>query len=235
MKASGWAVALSLLVGFVPAQAAAEMVVVELFTAQGCPACPPADKVLTSVSEGRNVLALSWAVDYWDYAGWKDTFAAPENTARQEQYNQNLGYKTLYTPQMIINGRRQTVGSREKEVRELVMASGEDLWVDVSIDEEGDGFTAKVEGATYDAAADVILVWFDREKSVEVKYGDNSGRELRYVNVVRGFRKIGSWTGREMEMPIDLGEIGTSDAFAVLVQASEGGPIIGAAKQVRLN
>ncbi len=76
-----------------PARASEPPVVVELFTSQGCVACPPADTVLYELAKDENILALSWAVDYWDYLGWQDTFGSPQNTARQENYNKEFGQK----------------------------------------------------------------------------------------------------------------------------------------------
>ena len=89
---------------------AKSVVVVELFTSQGCSACPPADAVLQDLAEKPHVLALAFHVDYWDYIGWKDTFAQPVFTQRQKTYAKRLGRKHVYTPQMIINGHHDVVG-----------------------------------------------------------------------------------------------------------------------------
>lgn len=220
-----------------PARAGSDLVVVELFTAQGCPACPPADKVLANLAEREDVLALSWAVDYWDYGGWKDTFASPANTERQERYNGEMGYNTVYTPQMIVNGRHQTVGSRPEEVQDLILATGEDLWLPVSLEQTGEGVAVSIDSGDYERTAFVSLIWYDSERDVDIKFGDNQGRRLHYANVVRGHREIGEWSGDEMRVPIDLAAVeeSGSNCIAVLVQDGPGGAILGAAKLILAN
>jgi len=91
-------------------------VVVELFTSQGCSSCPPADKILGELAKRDDVIALSLHVDYWDYLGWKDDFASPAHTARQQGYATALGERMMFTPQMIIGGTDSVVGSRAMEL-----------------------------------------------------------------------------------------------------------------------
>src|SRR5262245_21873769 len=97
--------AAALAIGIAPRPAAADPVLVELFTSQGCSSCPPADQFLGELSQRSGVVALSFHVDYWDYIGWKDRFAKPEYTQRQKGYRDALNLRTLYTPQMVIDGR----------------------------------------------------------------------------------------------------------------------------------
>lgn len=221
-------------------KADSSLVVVELFTSQGCAACPPADKVLTRLSKDANILVLSWPVDYWDYLGWTDTFADEAHTRRQENYNRSLGQKGVYTPQMIINGREQTVGSREAEVRNIVarQKAGQVLDVNVSLIQTGvqagDGLAIKVSSGKIDRPAIVWLLLYDSASTVDIRFGDNRSRSLHYTNIVRRTINAGSWDGGEISIPIDWNMIRESgvDCIAVLIQDGETGPILGATKLV---
>ncbi len=100
----------------VKAQEATPVTVLELFTSQGCSSCPPADALLNELSKRDGVLALTMPVNYWDYLGWKDTLAAEQFTKRQRSYAEFRGDHEIYTPQLIVNGLAQVVGSREDAV-----------------------------------------------------------------------------------------------------------------------
>ena len=99
-----------------PARAAERPIVVELFTSEGCSSCPPADALLGELATRPNVLALSFHVDYWDRLGWKDPFSSPEATARQQHYARLLGLDTVYTPQIVVDGSWEAVGSDQAAV-----------------------------------------------------------------------------------------------------------------------
>src|SRR5262249_1393689 len=98
-------------------------VVVELFTSQGCNSCPPADALLGKLARRKDVLPLAFHVDYWDYIGWKDPFASKEGTERQYNYGRALGLNMVYTPQMVIDGSQDAVGSDEGAVMRGIAAS----------------------------------------------------------------------------------------------------------------
>jgi hypothetical protein len=218
-----------------PAQADEPPVVVELFTSQGCIACPPADEMLNELARDENILALSWAVDYWDYLGWQDTFGSPQHTARQENYNKGFGQNGVYTPQMIINGRHQVVGSRKEEVLALVeRARREQDLATVTLSGDRRHLNVSIEGGAPIGRAVVRVIWYASEEIVYIRNGDNRGKSLRYTNVVRGSKVMGQWEGNKVSLPIDLGPISASgaDCVAVIVQDGEFGPILGAAKLV---
>ena len=211
------------------------VVVVELFTSQGCPACPPADKVLTNLTKERNIITLSWAVDYWDYLGWKDVNAKPEYTQRQESYNKTLQKKGVYTPQMIINGRKQVVGSRIWDIREAIthyrkreapvtkiQMSADDGQLNVHIRSRS--------RKTFSQPTNVYLIWHDISQSFEVSMGDNQGKTLNYSNVVQGFRKVGEWTNHGIDLDVDISRLLERGikGFTVIAQDAPGRPITAA-------
>ncbi len=221
-----------------PGQAAAdsipavgETVVLELFMSQGCSSCPPAVALLTELEREANVIALTWPVDYWDYAGWKDTFAQPRNSERQRAYNDHLGLRYLYTPQMFVNGASQAVGSDRAEVIEALRDPAKRLRVAVEIRQEGDHIIVALSDAPASVAATVWLVRYDRDNAVEIEAGENAGRKMSIPNVVRDVTSIGTWRGEALEIALAVPDLrdGDPEACAILIQTAGTGPIIGAA------
>ena len=208
-------------------------VVVELFTSQGCSSCPPADALLGELADQPGVIALAHHVDYWDYIGWKDPFARPEATKRQRRYAEQLGLRFIYTPQMVIDGQVDVVGSRRAQVISSVVTAqttGESL--DIEIDE--DGPLGKVRIPAGEKPAKPATIWmavFDDEHRTDVQRGENSGRELVDANVVREFVSLGTWNGEAMELSIDLTEAIAQGrgGSAIIVQEGGVGRVLGAA------
>lgn len=199
--------------------------VVELFTSQGCSSCPPADRLITRLARDPETLAVSFPVDYWDYIGWKDTLATPIFTARQKAYAAAGGKGEVYTPQAIVNGLKDAVGSDLDAIhqaeRETDKRSGV-LSVPLMVVERGGRINVSVGAAGADApqSADVWLLALASSRTIAVQRGENAGSTLTYSNVVRGMTKIGDWHG----MPIDLqadakqGHLDGADSYAVIVQ-----------------
>lgn len=205
------------------------LAVVELFTSQGCSSCPPADALLTDLAGRDDVLALSYHVNYWDYIGWRDNFALPANTDRQRTYAKRFGRSYVYTPQMVINGAAETTGRSRQEVLDL-LADSDAGPVPVSLTRAADGGMKVSVGASGQGGdADVWLVFFDRSRDVTIKRGENAGRTIRYTNVVRRMERIGSWSGEAADIPVASGDM-PGEACAVLLQARDGGRILGAAR-----
>ncbi|KNX39875.1 hypothetical protein ROTO_35890 [Roseovarius tolerans] len=216
-----------LVLGALPGTAGERPVVVELFTSQGCSSCPPADAFLEDLVARDDVLALSLHVDYWDYIGWKDTFASPDHTARQRGYAKADGRKMVYTPQMIINGADHAVGTRLKDVGDLIdkhlARSGGDLSVDVR--EEGGmvHLTARTPSPRTMPLA-VYLVRYLPEETVEIERGENAGKTITYVNIVTEMQTLARWDTVE---PLELSFERPNDAAAsaILLQYEGHGTI----------
>ncbi|MBU2581285.1 MAG: DUF1223 domain-containing protein [Alphaproteobacteria bacterium] len=210
--------------------------VVELFTSQGCSSCPPADALLKMYIERQDVLALSMPVHYWDYLGWKDTFASPQFSQRQRNYAHTRGDGKVYTPQVIVNGRVHEVGSHGRLIDKAIIAMDRLAPIDlpVAIRSEDATIVIEIGASPTHPAAERCTVWLAAVKKsgdVEIKRGENGGRRLTYYNVVRDFSAVGMWTGKAETFRLDSASVKQSDtdAFAVLVQQGAGGPIVGAA------
>lgn len=209
-------------------------VVVELFTSQGCSSCPPADAFLGELASRSDVIALAFHIDYWDYIGWKDPFANPAWTERQHAYKRALGLHMVYTPQMVIDGRVDAIGSEQATVNDAITAAAaQDDKVALSITEQGEGHykvALPAAPSTQGLPATVWLVVFDHQQVTPVAKGENAGATLTDHNIVRELRPIGSWSGTAQELTLDLDEAAmTGKGCAVIVQSDSAGPILGAA------
>jgi hypothetical protein len=203
---------------------AAQPVVVELFTSQGCSSCPPANASLAAVANRPDVLALSFGVTYWDYLGWKDTFAQPQFTARQVAYESGLGHSGPFTPQIVVNGATDTVGNRQSDVEHLIAAAH---LAGPAIALKGN--VVSVAAAPAQGTADVWLVRYDpRTVNVSVARGENEGVTLPHKNVVRELTRLGAWSGAAATYPISPAPAGL--LTAVLIQKPRGGVILAAYK-----
>jgi Uncharacterized secreted protein len=211
------------------AKAADDIVVVELFTSQGCSSCPPADKMLAELGERDNVIALALHVDYWDYIGWKDKFAHSAFTKRQKRYAEAFGSNTIYTPQMVINGSRDVVGNRGMEVADMVREYAEKgMVVPLDLRLDGSSLSISAPAASGMKAADVILVRYTPSETVSIPRGENAGKALTYTHIVTEWRDIGDWNGRTaLSKTVD---VSGGSPVVVLVQAKNHGPILAAAR-----
>ena len=173
-------------------------VVVELYTAQGCAECGKANAFVAALADRAGVTALTFSVDYWDYLGWKDTFAQPEFAIRQRAYDKRFGLSDVYTPQIIVDGDRQASGDNQAEVEGLIRAARHTRLTGPLITPRADG-TIAVEAAERRVARggdDVWLVRFDpRTQTVQVRDGETKGQNVVHRNVVRQLARLGAWTG----------------------------------------
>lgn len=173
------------------------VVVVELYTSQGCSSCPPADALLGELTRRDGVIPLGLHVDYWDYIGWRDDFADPAHTDRQRAYARAKGKKMIYTPQMVVQGETHIVGAKPMELADAIVrhASGA-APVAVELERAGDRvvLTARASGDLGgDAVVDVVTYLPEATRSIE--RGENAGRTLTYHNIVTGWQTIGTWSG----------------------------------------
>jgi hypothetical protein len=215
--------------------AAGPKAVVELFTSQGCSSCPPADALLADLAERDDVIALSLHVEYWDYLGWRDTLAHPENSERQQSYAKVRGTRRIYTPQITVNGLEDMVGSNRAAVEAAIANSK--LPVPITM-RRGEG-TVEIEvGARAlpsHMPTTIRLILYLTEASVPIERGENAGKTIEYYNVVRAMRPIGMWDGDTVKVTLPAAELMGDgvDGCAVIVQEdlpNGPGAILGAAK-----
>ena len=232
LAAAAIAACASLLAG--PAAIAADAAhptVIELFQSQGCSSCPPANANVAALSDRPDVLALSFSVTYWDQLGWKDTFARPEYTARQWDYAHALRHAQVFTPQVVVNGRADTVGVDRGQLWSLIRtAARASAGPDVTI-----GGGSVVIGAAPAPArpADVWLVRYDpRSVQVPIRRGENGGKTLPHKNIVHALIHLGSWRGQPVRFALPPGA-DPAWRVAVLVQTVGAGPILAAARADR--
>jgi hypothetical protein len=201
--------------------------VVELFQSQGCSSCPPANANVLALAGRPDVLALSFQVTYWDQLGWKDTFASPKYTERQWDYARALKHSQVWTPQVVINGRLDTVGTRPGEIERAIAkadrgAGGPAITVS--------GGRVTVSGAAGSAPAEVWLVRYDPNIiQVPIQRGENGGKTLPHRNVVRELVRLGDWSGGARDFTLPVASRAGLGA-AILVQQGRGGAIVAAAR-----
>jgi hypothetical protein len=202
--------------------------VIELFTSQGCSSCPPAEAYLGQLSSRPDVVALAFHVDYWDGLGWRDGFELPQSARRQNVYAHNLHRASVYTPQLVIDGRFDVVGVDTGIVGRALAEPRRQVPVGLSVD--NGALRVDVGAQAPGVACDIWLAAYRRHALSAVARGENAGRTLEEFNIVRELRPLGVWSGEERALRVALSSL-PSDAtdVAVLIQQAGQGPIIGAA------
>ena len=202
-------------------------VVVELFTSQGCYSCPPADELLAELAEREDILPLAFHVTYWDRLGWPDTLGLEAGTTRQEAYARTLGTGRMYTPQMVVQGQIDVVGSqRDRVMQALEIAEGASS---IALGVDGGVLTIPA-GELVDAV--VWLAAYDDVNEVVIERGENAGKTLTYHHSVRELAELGRYDGGAMtaDLPLERLAADGRDGAAVLVQRESDGAIVGAAR-----
>ncbi len=210
-----------------PGRAQQEAVVVELYTSQGCASCPPADAFLAQLAGMEGVIALALHVDYWDYIGWKDQFAQPEFTQRQQAYAVAAGERSIYTPQIIIGGVEAVVGVNTVDVMMRLQAQAA-LPARAFVDLARSGDQLVIEATTTaPGLIDVYLVRFKPEETVDIEQGENAGHTIRYVNIVTSWELLDHWAG-DGPLRLEVAYEG-ADHGVVILQEQGPGAILAAA------
>jgi hypothetical protein len=234
MRVLSGAAALALLLGAtVPSRAedsGRAPVVVELYTSQGCSSCPPAEEIFAGLATRADVIALALHVDYWDYIGWKDSFAQPAFTERQRAYARVAGARTIYTPQMIVGGMEHLAGVRPAELAAMVARHGA-MPPKAEIHALREGGVVRITAepvARLPQGAVIQLVRYTPEATVEIRGGENAGRQITYYNIVTDWRRVGTWDGADpLSMTVD---VAPGDSGVVILQEPGPGPILAAAR-----
>jgi hypothetical protein len=202
--------------------------VVELFTSEGCSSCPPAEAFLGELAQRRDVLALAFHVDYWDDLGWRDRFGLTEAVQRQRMYVNTLRRSSAYTPQVVIDGHADFVGSDRAAIGRSLAGNRDGVGIALSV---RDGVVLiDLSAQAGVAVSDIVLVGYRRQAVSAIGRGENAGRTLTEFNIVRGIRVLGQWDGkaRQYQARVDSFPADATDV-AALVQSVGQGPIIGAA------
>lgn len=234
--------AIGLVLAFIPVAVAGELrqgpkAVLELFTSQGCSACPPADALLTELGKQPEIIALAYHVDYWDYIGWPDTFGDKAYSDHQRAYAESWESSRIFTPQLVVNGTEGVVGSRRQEVS-VAMNNGE-LPLKVELRNHGDMLKIVIPPKPGLAESVVWLVTFIDRAEVAIERGENEGKKIAYTHIVTGRQLLGMWepaTGAKLKLPLDEVLNGSANGAVILVQQEHDGlpgPILGAASFLR--
>jgi len=184
-----------------PRAGSARAVLVELFTSEGCSSCPPADELLRKVDrkytkDGALIIGVSEHVTYWDNDGWKDPFSAELFTSRQNDYGKRFGLDSVYTPQIVVNGETQFVGSDGRAFMQAVEKAQSESGatvsiVDTSVQRGALSAVVSVVGEIPKRGADVYGVIAEDETTEHVLRGENTGRTLAHASVARVLLKVG--------------------------------------------
>jgi hypothetical protein len=217
--------------------AAEPRAVIELFTSQGCSSCPPADKLLGDLAKDPTLIPLTLAIDYWDYLGWKDTLAIAGHANRQKAYSRTRGDRDVYTPQAVVNGSVEALGSDRTAIEHAIAQSRHNpatLSLPVALTVANGRLTVAAPAANETAEAEVWLCPLTKSAEVAIGRGENDGHTFTYHNVVRRWMKLGTWNGKAQSWSIPLADFKNNgvDAAAVLIQngpANAPSAIVGAA------
>jgi hypothetical protein len=212
------------------AEAQSRPAVVELFTSEGCSSCPPAEAYIGELSQRKDVLALAFHVDYWDDLGWKDPFSLKVSTDRQYAYSTVFRHSSVYTPQVVIDGKDEFVGTDRRHIGGALAVTRTGVPLRISLEQQN----LVVELSAHENAgrSDVLLVTYVRRATSSIGRGENAGRKLEEFNIVRGIRELGVWSGDRAIFRAQLSSLprDATDA-AVLVQSIDRREVIGAATQ----
>ncbi|BDG05629.1 DUF1223 domain-containing protein [Anaeromyxobacter oryzae] len=213
------------------------VVLVELFTSEGCSSCPPADALLAELADerasGSRIVALSEHVDYWDGPDWRDRFSSPVFTQRQQAYARRLGLSSVYTPQLVVAGRTDVLGSDRRAARAAIALAAREPSGRVAariVSAAAAKLSLRVD-ATWSGSvpADVLVAVVQDRATTRVAGGENAGRTIEHVAVARSLTAVGSGAGAfSGSVTLALPDANRAGHVVVFVQEREGGPVLGA-------
>lgn len=190
---------------------AKQPVLVELFTSEGCSSCPPAEKALTFLEQlqpvsGAQIIALELHVDYWDRLGWKDPFSSAEFSQRQDLYAQRYKSDKVYTPQMVVDGAQQFIGSDTLQATNVIMEAARKNKANVALTMDAEKIKINISGIPKGENSTVFLAIAENNLSTDIKGGENSGLKLSHTGVVRELKTIGTVSvgGKSFEAQADI-------------------------------
>jgi len=194
-------------------------IVVELFTSQGCSSCPPADHLLVELADRPDILALAFHVTYWNNLGWRDPFSLDDATTRQRDYQRRLGSDTIYTPQMIIDGSTDVVGSDRAGVTRALQAARAEAGSAVALDVTRTATGLNIVASNGAGEGRLLLLGYDPRHVTAVARGENAGAHLTEANIVRSVQVLSEWQGARLSLNAPLP---TGARIAVLLQGRNG-------------
>lgn len=197
------------------------VVVVELYTSQGCSSCPPADEYMAELVADPRVIPLALHVDYWDYIGWKDKFASPEFTKRQKAYAKAAGSRTIYTPQMIVGGQERVEGHQPDALAALISQHAAlSAPVTLNLIRKGGMVLISAEAdPPLGAGVQVQLVRYRPAEQITIESGENAGKTVTYHNIVTSWQNLGLWAGTA---PLELEAVAEGEEPVVVILQNEG-------------
>jgi len=210
---------------------ASNLKVIELYTSQGCSSCPPADKFLSELALSSSTITLACHVTYWDYLGWKDSFSNPFCDKRQYTYKRYLNTFSSYTPQMVINGRYEGVGSQRLKIKSLLGdAEKDDALLPISIDTTETKLLIDISALDNKRTMELYVLGVGESSVVDIKKGENHNRTIEYHNPVIYSRLISMDTDTKNRLVEDVSDAAGIAHWVVLAQDIRTGGIMAAGK-----
>ena len=212
---------------------ATQPTLIELFTSQGCSSCPPADRVAAELAQDPDNLVVSLNVDYWDYLGWRDTLAKPEYSQRQYDYAKSRGDGSVYTPQMVINGKAHVIGSKKRSVQdEIDKSHAQPLPAAMTLKMNAHEISISIAAATIQDEATLWLMAIAPEVKQKIERGENAGEDITYVNVVRNLVPAAMWKGEAYNGSWMRNAVMTPDCTSCIavLQTGKAGPVLALAR-----
>ncbi len=213
------------------------LVLVELFTSEGCSSCPPADRVLTTLENDQlvpnaNVVTLAFHVDYWNYLGWKDRFSSSAFSKRQEEYARRFRNNSSYTPQIVVDGTAEFVGSNRAKANEVIGKSAAEAKATIDLALNANKLTVTTSDLGKHSEATVYLAVAESKLFTNVAGGENRGEKLEHTSVVRDLIKIGKIKSSEgffrgeADIPVNSEWKSENVKYVVFVQENEGTKVL---------